>query len=399
MKRMKKVLFLTWGVEFGGLEVVLLDWLSGIDYSKVSVVLACRAPDLFREKLTEKGLKVELVQLRIPDGEPFWRTFPPWYRMFSSIRPDKIVFLEGVFAQFSLMAVLGAWWSIRSQVFLFLGGWGSDSPLGQPSNEKSKHAGGFLQGINRYGIKEVLKLRLRASLLRETFVASRALKNNLIVCFGYPRNRLSVFYHGVNIERFKASAVAGMEFRQAHGIPADAIVIVSHGRLARVKRPDRILKVFEILSREQPNIWLLITVYGPLKEEVERIAASSGARRCICLVGFQKDSSAILKAGAIYVMASDNEGFGVALIEAMATGLVCVATDCGGPREILVDEVNGFLVEASDDGVLNGLRRVLQLTDQARASLSENARKTAEERFEVHAAVRNALDALAIPRE
>lgn len=395
---MEKVLFLTWGIEFGGLEVVLLDWLSGIDYTSISVVLACRAPEIFREKLGEKGLNVELVQLRIPESKPFWRILQAWFRTFSSIRPDKVIFLEGVFAQFSLMAVLAGYWSTRDRAFLFLGGWGSSSANEGPAG-KAKSLDSLSRRIKRYGFKEVWKHWLRARVFRRTFAASQTLKNNLATSFGYLQGRISILYHGVDTGQFTPSSAVQIEFRKTHGIPANAKVVVSHGRLARVKRTDRIVKAFETLSREHANLWLLITAYGPLKDEVEKTVGSSDARHRVRLVEFQKDSSALLKASDVYLMASDNEGFGIALIEAMATGLVCVATDCGGPSEILVDGENGFLVEPTDEGVLNGLRRVLQLTDLARARLSEKARKTVEDRFEVLAAIRCALDALAIPKK
>jgi len=395
---MEKVLFLTWGIEFGGLEVVLLDWLSGIDYSKVSVVLACRAPEIFREKLAEKGLKVELAPLEISEGQAFWTTLQSWFRTFSSIRPEKIIFLEGVFAQFSLAAALAAFWSTGNHAFLFLGGWGSSVPSDAIGTGKAKFLYRFARRIQQHGFKEVWKHWLRARLLRRTFVASNTLKRNLTSSFGYPQGRISIVYHGVNTKRFMPSPTARMEFRETHGIPADAKIIVTHGRLARVKRPDRTLRAFEILSREYANLWLLITAYGPLKDEVQRAVASSDVRHRVCLVEFHIDSSALLKASDIYLMASDSEGFGISLVEAMATGLVCVATDCGGPGEILADCENGFLVEPTDEGVVNGMRRVLQLDLQMRARLSERARKTVEDRFEINAAIHSALSVLAIPQ-
>ena len=64
-----------------------------------------------------------------------------------------------------------------------------------------------------------------------------------------------------------------------------------------------------------------------------------------------------LKMSDIFVLSSDNEGFGIALVEAMATGLICVATKCPGPNEIIQDGVNGFLVEKNAEGVLDGLKK------------------------------------------
>jgi glycosyltransferase involved in cell wall biosynthesis len=394
---MEKVLFVTWGVEFGGLEIVLLDWLSRIDYSKVLVVLCCRS-DILLEKLTAKGLPVECVKLAVPEKETFWKLFPKWLRIFSSIRPQKIVFLEGVVGQFSLMSMLAAWCATRGNLFLFAGGWGRSPATRISSTEARALRFGFPPRLNLYRFQEIFEQRLRGRLARQTLVMSQALKNNLQASFGYPGHRTSILYHGVDTKRFQPFPAQRHEFRRTHGIPDNATVIVSHGRLARVKRVDRILKAFEVLSTEHEDLWLLLTDYGPLKDEVARFVASSDNHLRVKLVGFQQDTTGILKAGDIYVMASDTEGFGIALVEAMSTGLVCVATNCGGPAEIVVNGENGILVDVSDEAVLAGLRHALLLSTEERRRLIAQARRTVEERFEIHAAVRRALDSMAIPR-
>jgi glycosyltransferase involved in cell wall biosynthesis len=104
-----------------------------------------------------------------------------------------------------------------------------------------------------------------------------------------------------------------------------------------------------------------------------------------------------LKASDIYVLSSDDEGFGIALVEALSTGLLCVATRGPGPSDIIADGQNGILVEASDEGVRLGLQRALSLGSDERVRLTERARKTVEDRFEIAQAIRSALDALGIP--
>lgn len=394
--RMERVLFVVNAEEFGGLEIVLLDWLSGIERSKVSVVL-CYRTDVLRERLAARGLPAEAVKLNIADGEPWWQAFWRWRRVFSSIRPHKIVLMEGNVGDLGLTPLLAARFSTRGNVFLFAGGGGGTVASANISSGQKKLHYSFLRGFRLYRYKEIFKQKLRSSLLQRSFVSSQGLKDNVIACFGYPASRISVLYHGVDTGRFQPSSTERAEYRRAQGIPDDAIVIVSHGRLAPVKRADRILRAFALLSAEHPNLWLLMTSYGPLKDEVERTVASSNAYRRVRLVGFQEDASRLLKAADIYVLASDREGFGIALIEAMSTGLVCVATNCQGPATIVVNGENGFLVEATDEDVLAGLRLALCLSPEERARVVDQARKTVEKRFELHTAVRGALDSMEIP--
>jgi len=132
---------------------------------------------------------------------------------------------------------------------------------------------------------------------------------------------------------------------------------------------------------------------------MEKAVASSPARSRVKLVGFQEDPTKILKASDIYVLSSNDEGFGIALVEALSTGLVCVATKGPGPTDILEGGESGFLVEESVEGVAAGLRQALALTPQQRTQMSERARKTVQTRFEIGTVIRQALDALEIPHK
>jgi glycosyltransferase involved in cell wall biosynthesis len=392
---MERVLFLINASEFGGLEIVLLDWLSGIDYSKVSVVLGCRG-DALRGEVAARALPVAVVKLATQAGDTPWRDFRNLVRLLSSARPNRVVILEGNLGEFHVAAILAAWLASRRNVQLFVGGWGR-SPAPKPASTRTRKLHyGFLPGIGLHLYLKRFEHWLRGKLLCRALVASEALRDNLLGQYGYPADRISIVYHGVDTSRFQPSSAERIEFRRANGIPDGARVIVSHGRLAPVKRVDRILKAFDVVSKEDTDLWLLLTAYGTYKEQVERLVTRAASNPRVKLVGFQQDASKILKASDIYVLASDNEGFGVALVEAMSSGLVCVATRCEGPAEIIVNGENGILVGATDEEVLAGLRRAVGLSQGARAKLVEQARRTVACRFEILGAVRGALDSMGI---
>jgi glycosyltransferase involved in cell wall biosynthesis len=78
-------------------------------------------------------------------------------------------------------------------------------------------------------------------------------------------------------------------------------------------------------------------------------------------VGFQEDSAAFLGQMDMFALSSSSEGFSIATIEAMATGLPVVATRCGGPEEILAHEQTGLLVPINNaDALAQSLIRLLQ---------------------------------------
>lgn len=87
-----------------------------------------------------------------------------------------------------------------------------------------------------------------------------------------------------------------------------------------------------------------------------------------------------------FALPSDEEGFGVVLIEAMASGLPVVATRCGGPEGILTEGVDGFLLNR-DDAEQMAERLLLLTSDPARALLmGKAARRTVESRYSEHVA-------------
>lgn len=392
---MQKVLFLIRSRAFGGLQIVLLDWLAGIDYKTTSVTVASYNTALFLQLLAKNGLPVHCIDLPSPDQGPLWRVFPKWISFYFPLRPQKIVFLEGGIPDFDLTAVFLAYCFSRGNLYPF------ESTAPEPLPKAAKLPLGLLPGRGLFRYKKILDYRIREQLARHTFTASCGTRDKLNAYYGYPTRRTSVLYHGVDTERFRPSLSIRTDFRREHGIPEDAIVILSHGRLDRNKRVDRIMRAFEMLASKHENLWLLLTAHSAHRQELEvaslRAAAGTNVRHRLKFLDFQEDISKMVQASDIYVLASDSEGFGIALVEAMSAGLICVATKVTGPPEIIADAKSGFLVEASDDGVLNGLRRALDLGDNERESMRRQARMTVLEKFDLRRNVRRALESLQIP--
>jgi len=390
---MEKVLFVIGTRQFGGLETVLLDWLAQIDYSKSSVVLASLQPEMYSRKLAEKGLPVKMHPLPSPAEGPFWRVFPKWISFFASIRPQKVILLEGEVPDLAFAAFVAAYLFNRQNLIVFE----SLAPEPLPHLKPKLHFG-FLPGLGLWRYRDLWNVRIRGYLARKTLTMSHGIRDKLIAYYGYPSKNTSVLYHGIDTRRYCPSRAARTEFRRAHGIPEDAIVIVSHGRLSPIKRVDRILQAFQTLSADHENLWLLLTKYdfGPTIKEVEQAVARMEQRHRVKLLSFQDEVSRMIQASDIYVLASDNEGFGIALVEAMSVGLVCVATNVTGPSEIIVDGQNGFLVEKSEQGVLNGLKGALALENSEKESMQNQARVTAEEKWDLRDAVGRALEAIGV---
>ncbi|MFF4907343.1 glycosyltransferase family 4 protein [Streptomyces sp. NPDC001260] len=138
-------------------------------------------------------------------------------------------------------------------------------------------------------------------------------------------------------------------------------VVVSAGRMHHIKRYDLLVRAFGTLAEEFPDWQLRIYGDGGEAGKLRALISELGlAGRALLMGGFSPIESEWAK-GSIAAVTSSAESFGMTLVEAMRCGLPVVSTDCPvGPREILRDGEDGFLVPNGDvDGIAHGLRRLM----------------------------------------
>ncbi len=128
-------------------------------------------------------------------------------------------------------------------------------------------------------------------------------------------------------------------WRQRHGIPADALVLVYVARLQGFKNHALLVEALARIAAEEPSVRLVLAGSGPLRGDVERKAhAAGGADRLLFLgeVPFTELPD-VYRAADLKVIASEYESFCFAAIEGMASGLPVVTTDCGWVPTLIGD--------------------------------------------------------------
>lgn len=156
--------------------------------------------------------------------------------------------------------------------------------------------------------------------------------------------------------------------------------IVSVGRLHNAKRFDNLIKAFARIAPSFPDYKLVIFGDGGKRDELEDLIDELSLSDKVQLPGFRTGINNEIKNASLYVLSSDYEGMPNALIEAMAMGLPCVATDCdGGAARLLVsDGVNGLLVQKGNiEQMANAISFVLSQPEKAK-SLGKEAKKIRE---------------------
>src|SRR5581483_10459855 len=102
-----------------------------------------------------------------------------------------------------------------------------------------------------------------------------------------PAEKVRVIANGIDIAAFvEAGDVAGL--RRELGLPPDAPIIGTMGRLTEIKRQDVLLEAFAEVKKNVPNAHLLLVGGGPRLDELRRLGEQLGLASCVHLVGYQK---------------------------------------------------------------------------------------------------------------
>jgi len=373
---------------WGGCEQNLLDYFERVDYAKYKITLAT-TKDVYSARLKEKGLPVNVVDFPFDAYHRPRNAFVRIFKFLLSLRPNAVIFVQGAFTDFKLSDYLAGLFITMDNVYAIevLG-----APL--PKTREVMTPRRKICGVGLWRLWVHLKYYLRGRIPRRVLTVSEEVSRRLIDWYGYPAESVSNVYHGIDHGKFHADNNVRKAFREKHAIPVNDIVIISSARLSREKSIDRLINAFDRLAGIYPNIWLLIVGEGPDEARLKKLAQSKTSAPRMKFVGFQDDVSPYLMMSDIYVLPSDIEGLGIAVIEAMAAELICVATKTPGPAEIIEDSVNGFLVETSEEGVLQGLEKALRLDNGAKTLMRKKARDHVVKNFDIEKRCAQALTML-----
>jgi glycosyltransferase involved in cell wall biosynthesis len=171
------------------------------------------------------------------------------------------------------------------------------------------------------------------------------------------------------------------EAKQRLGIAEEMQVIGFVGRLERVKRLDIFIHTAQKILKEVPNTRFVIAGSGREELRLRQLIADLGLSDQFIFLGYQSDTSAILRAMDVLLITSDHEGLPMVLLEAMALGTVVVARKVGGISEVVTDGQTAFLIEDPSPVALSNICvEALQNKNKAE-QLTSAARKLIETRF------------------
>jgi glycosyltransferase involved in cell wall biosynthesis len=136
--------------------------------------------------------------------------------------------------------------------------------------------------------------------------------------------------------------------RAKWGASREDLVIGCVANYRSVKALDLLVAAFEDVVAAKANARLVLVGEGPERSRLERMVESAGLGSRVVLHGREADGGRLQAAFDIAALTSTSEGLPNAMLEAEAAGRPVVATDVGGMREVVLDEVTGLLVSSGD---------------------------------------------------
>jgi len=239
------------------------------------------------------------------------------------------------------------------------------------------HSRGFIHPSDGVG------MRLARHWVQRHVAISSAIRQNLIDLGICPATIILV-PDGIELDAFRPDPPSSA-LREDLGIPAGAPVIGFSGRIVQWKGVREFLKAsFLVLAEFREARVLLIgdpSDGGPeYYSEVLELARSSGFSERIIFAGYRADIPELMRLVDVLVHTSiEPEPFGMVLIEAMATGTPVVAARAGGPLDIVLDGVTGFLANPEDPNEVASRVLALLRDSSQRTQMGEAASRRVRE--------------------
>ncbi len=285
----------------------------------------------------------ELHLATVGGDEQFASTIPRHVRLHA---------LPGRRARFAVPGLVRLVWDLRPETVLSSGGMNAALMLARP----------FLPKGIRLVIREStvlsadLRQRSRDTKFRRWLYGSLYRRADQVVCisdavledmcreFHLPRENLIRIYNPIDLVRVRE---LGQTAKSPYASAGPHVVAA--GRLSREKGFDVLLDAMAIAVKRIPGLELTVLGAGPLEGELQRQARELDLNGAVRFLGFQLNPWPYLRHADLFVLPSRYEGFGNAMLEALALDTRVVATDCpGAVREIQADNDRVQLVPPED---------------------------------------------------
>lgn len=214
--------------------------------------------------------------------------------------------------------------------------------------------------------------------------SSEAVRRFALSAFGGDERKYVTIHNGVDVARFIPGQAPP---KPELGLREDVPVIGTVCRLVEPKKGLTVLLQAMAGRKDLADAQLLIVGEGPALPVLQALSVRLGLSDRVVFAGVRRDVAGLLPLMDVFVLPSLYEGFGIAIVEAMAAGRPVVATVVGGIPEVVVPGETGLLVPPGDPGALgDAIAQLVNHPEPARL-MGARGRERARDRFSIESAV------------
>ncbi len=213
-----------------------------------------------------------------------------------------------------------------------------------------------LSGENNWKYKIIVSnlVKLLYNKADKVVAISEGVRQDLIDNFNIKKENVCTIYNCYDVKEIQEKAAMPCEEVE---VEQDSFSIATMGRFVQQKGQWHLLRAFKEVLKEEPKAKLYILGEGELQDYLYKMVDELEMRESVIFCGFLKNPFSLISKVKLFVFPSLWEGFGNALVEAMACGVPCIASDFKyGAREIMQDNADINLeckkVETVDYGIL-----------------------------------------------
>jgi len=250
----------------------------------------------------------------------------------------------------------------------------------------------FRAGLGEWRIKPegammrgLLGMRARYLRMADAHVAVSAEVERELLAQAVPRERIHRIANGVDTDRFQpATEARRLQHRHEFGLPAGPVLVYT-GRLVSYKGLPLLLEAWREICGRRPGTLVLVGEGGGDIHNCEaQLSDYAATHRMGERVRFERAVTRVedwLRAADLFVFPTENEAFGLSLVEAMACGLPAVTTGVGGIGDYAVHGVNAWIIEPGDRvAMIAAIERLLDDRELG-SRLGQAACETVRERY------------------
>lgn len=346
MKNQIKVLHIIHTLEIGGAEKLLLSTVAEMKKKMNVKICSMYGNDELYDSF--KSLNIEIFRLN------FRSKFNPliiWkiYQLIKLTRPD-LIHTHLFFATFYGMITANL---CRVPVIV---------TEHNESNWQSKNI--LLKIANRFNARNCTRM----------IAVSNKVKSTLIERSKVHSSKITVINNCISIQNFNHKK------GESRSYPDNELIIGTVARFDFRKGIDVLLNAIAYIKPQVNEVKCILVGDGKEKAHLRQLVKELNIEKNVEFAGMQEDILPFLKKMHMFVLPSRTEGFGIAILEAMAAGCPIIASNVGGIPEIIENEVNGLLVQPDDNIAL--ANAILRLNNRDFAKrISQNAYDLVQKKF------------------